>query len=449
MWFLPTYNRPEKLKRFLAAAKATGISTPGIVIVNGDFAGYENLDLPENWTLTTASAEGMVKVLNDAFDAHPNEMWYGIVVDDLVPVTPGWDKAVVQAALKSGIASCNDRELAPARMTGATAFRGDILRAAGFVMPRCLFHTYGDDFWEKIGRDYACWSVLMDVIIEHHHPFKDAASADATHARSYSQMGDDKGKYQRWLFSDDGRATVQRIASVAGVKQRTVDLKGKSVAFGTPAYGGQFAMQYVKSLAYSAAQLESVGIPFWTIFVGNDSLIHKARNGVVRSFLEETEATHLLFADADMGWDPESVLRLLSHEKDVVAGAGMRKQDPASFCFRPSENRVVCPDTGCWEVEAIGTGFMMISRDCITRMIARYPELRYTDNEDRVMHALFYNEMKYGKDWSEDYVFCRRWREMGGQIWMDPTVALDHVGQRVWSGSVSREAMIVREQEKA
>ena len=85
MWLLPTYNRPEKFANFLAAAKATGTSTPGVVIVNGDRAGYDFSDLPQGWTVIDVPPEGMVKAVNTALAMFPSEPWYGMLVDDSVP----------------------------------------------------------------------------------------------------------------------------------------------------------------------------------------------------------------------------------------------------------------------------------------------------------------------------------------------------------------------------
>lgn len=444
MWIVPTYNRPEKFARFIAAVKATGCTTPGVVVLNGSPDGYDLTDLPTGWSVLTTEPEGMVKAVNRAFAQFPDEPWYGMLVDDSEPKTSGWDKRLIEAGMKSGIASCNDNDQAPRRMCGAVVFRGDLIRTAGFFYPPCTWHAYGDDFWEMVGKQYNCWAVLMDVVVEHRHPFKHLDQMDATHERSYNSMGADKEAYHLWLHSAEGHAAFVGLGAVLGARQRDVDLKGKSVCFATPAFGGKFDMQYVRSLTYSAVRLREFGIDFFTVFVTNDSLIHKARNNIVRSFLQETTASHLLFADADMGWDPDAVLRLLSHEKDVVAAAGIRKEDPISFCYRPHVDNHICNETGCWKVESVGTGFMLIARHVIEKMIEAHPELKHVDAKGQEFHALFYNELRDGKDWSEDYTFCKRWGDLGGSIWMDPTVSLEHVGGKVWSGSVAQESMVVR-----
>ena len=40
----------------------------------------------------------------------------------------------------------------------------------------------------------------------------------------------------------------------------------------------------------------------------------------MKSFLDNPTATHLMFIDADIGFEPEAVARLLAFDQDVVAG---------------------------------------------------------------------------------------------------------------------------------
>ena len=92
-------------------------------------------------------------------------------------------------------------------------WRGDLIRAAGFIYPPCTWHAYGDDFWESIGRDYACWTVLMDVIVEHRHPFKNPILKDITHARSYDRMAEDKAELTAWRRNEMDSA-IRRIMAL-------------------------------------------------------------------------------------------------------------------------------------------------------------------------------------------------------------------------------------------
>lgn len=58
--------------------------------------------------------------------------------------------------------------------------------------------------------------------------------------------------------------------------------------------------------------------------IGNESLITRARNTLVQLFMDG-DYTHLLFIDADLAFNPESVLRMVDFNKDVVTGVYPRK----------------------------------------------------------------------------------------------------------------------------
>jgi hypothetical protein len=74
-------------------------------------------------------------------------------------------------------------------------------------------------------------------------------------------------------------------------------------------------------------------------------------------------------------------------------------------------------------------------------MAEAYPETKYristqetTDEDNRWMYNFFDVFVEDGILWSEDYGFSRRWRALGGEIWMDPQIGLNHVGQHVFEG---------------
>ena len=85
-------------------------------------------------------------------------------------------------------------------------------------------------------------------------------------------------------------------------------------------------------------------------------------------------------------------------------------------------------------MQYIPAGFMLLQRIVLQEMILHFPELHYIPKDASLAHTeghcLFNTELQDGEFWGEDYVFCRRARQAGFRIWIDPCIALDHAGVR-------------------
>jgi hypothetical protein len=172
----------------------------------------------------------------------------------------------------------------------------------------------------------------------------------------------------------------------------------------------------------------------------------------------QTPATHLMFIDADINFDADDVFKLISHDKDIMTGAYPTKTidwnkmsnskdntlaglQENSIRYSSGFNDKVNKD-GLLEVSYGATGFMLIKREVIEKMIKHYPETAYTpevyDESNQAgmqKHALFDTMIYKGKYLSEDYTFCHRWQQMGGKIYIDPSIVLDHVGTYTFKGT--------------
>lgn len=234
----------------------------------------------------------------------------------------------------------------------------------------------------------------------------------------------------------------------------------------TPCYGGVVTVEYMRSVIGLLGTLGNQRIPNNLALLSNDSLVTRARNKLVARFLEDKEATHMMFIDSDIGFDPQTVLRLLAHDRDVVAGVypkrgydwnrmlvaverGERDIRAAALDYavnlasREVEGKhKAIVENGLLMANEAATGFLMIKRSVFQRMIEAMPELEYVSDEpeypDR-MHSFFdtMHDRETGRYLSEDYAFCRRWRDIGGDIWVDPAIRLDHVGRAVFEGDIA------------
>lgn len=237
---------------------------------------------------------------------------------------------------------------------------------------------------------------------------------------------------------------------------------------GTPCYGRMVTDLYAGSLLKLQAACLQRGVRLQVQMMGSDALITRARQNIVADFLTNETATHLIFIDADIGFEPEQVFRLMDFEKDVTAaiypiksidwqkvGAlAMAKRTPLesaalSYMIEFSDREHIQVVNGFARVSYAGTGFLMIRRHVLLSMIERYPKLRYGHDHkpndklggSRYRCALFncMIDEATGTYLSEDFSFCRRWEAMGGEIWADLESRLTHVGTMSFRGDVATQ----------
>ena len=216
------------------------------------------------------------------------------------------------------------------------------------------------------------------------------------------------------------------------------------------------AWQYTASLASTLLFLGEQGIRCSFQFVVGSSVISKARNELCAHFLM-SDFTDLLFIDDDMQWSPNSVLRLIASDKPLIGGVGrMRVQkpnsDPAVWCWRPwhgPDGGLRQDEMGAIECLGFGAAFMLINRCVLHELAAAHPEWKRPGAKDwpdrlRDHYFQFFRQDYEGRETeaSEDYVFCDRWRDHGGKIFVDPTIRLGHVGFWNYQGSLE-EAVLV------
>ena len=79
----------------------------------------------------------------------------------------------------------------------------------------------------------------------------------------------------------------------------------------------------------------------------------------------------------------------------------------------------------------LGTGFLMFDRSVLEKMRDRYPEIAHRESYGDSWAFFDCGVVREGKDavyLSEDYWFCRRARELGIDLVLDPSIALIHWG---------------------
>ena len=212
----------------------------------------------------------------------------------------------------------------------------------------------------------------------------------------------------------------------------------RKLQIGIFSYDGAPELQTMHCVISTLIELSVKGIESHiTARVGNAD-VAGARNSMVGEFLS-TDCTDLLMIDHDVAWEPGAVLRLLHHPVDLVCGAYRARKDPEQYpirCIEGSKEIWSCEHTGLIEVEGLGAGFMRISRRCLEEMVKHYADTKYHDEWfKRDTWSLFDFVTKNGNRWSEDIIFCQRYRAIGGRVWIDPDLQLHHVGKKTFTGT--------------
>lgn len=201
-----------------------------------------------------------------------------------------------------------------------------------------------------------------------------------------------------------------------------------SILFCTPTYGGQVTTAYFNSCMRLQAELISAGLAHDWLTGVNESLVTRARNEMTASFLETTHS-HMMWIDADIEFEPDHVAKLWNMDADIAVGVyAMKKQDKQWFAAWKDGALVKDLDQfkGPIEVDYAGTGFMIIRRNVVETLAAKSES--YEGPNGRVP-ALYMTPIWNDGFESEDYHFCRKARDSGFKVMMDPSVRLGHIGQ--------------------
>jgi hypothetical protein len=270
---------------------------------------------------------------------------------------------------------------------------------------------------------------------------------------------------------------------LVGRIKRFISEKNPSLTILTPCYNSTVYVSYMESLIQTFAMCKDVGLKMKVHFCKNDSLVSRARNNLIAKAMSDSTTTHMLFIDADITWDPADILKLLLADKGVVGGIYPIKQykwdnfsDPnfttaLSNRKQNSQLKNVFSDqdflktnmvkynvnyessmlnvaNNLAKVKHLATGFMMIKRQVIETMSRGFPTTKYIDDvgflhgeENNFAYALFDCGVEEGHYFSEDWMFCHRWSKMGGGVYIDVTINLDHTGVETYKGSYLSSVM--------
>lgn len=162
------------------------------------------------------------------------------------------------------------------------------------------------------------------------------------------------------------------------------------------------------------------------------SFLPRSRDLLTSRFLD-SPASHMLCVDSDIGWAPADAQKLLDSGKEFVSGCYAKKQPNREIPARLTGET----DGSLRGCEFVPGGFLLLARECVERMVGAYRQLTY-NTPHGVTWALWQSPQTPGHiGEGEDVAFCRRWREIGGQVWLHAGVVVRHYGEACYDPDVS------------
>lgn len=243
----------------------------------------------------------------------------------------------------------------------------------------------------------------------------------------------------------------------------TEELKAK-LFIATPMYGGLCNGNYTMGMIESVQTFGRAKIQMYYSYMMNESLITRARNAMAYDFLR-SGATHLMFIDADIGFDANDIVKMVDADKDIICGLYPKKEINWKLVEMGVQKGVPLDQLHLWtgafvvnlvggaetqntdintpmEIENGGTGFMLIKRSVFEALKDKVPTYTndvgfVTDKEyKKTIHEFFATSIdeQSNRLLSEDYHFCKLARQNGFKVYAAPWAQLVHCGAYNFDG---------------
>lgn len=237
----------------------------------------------------------------------------------------------------------------------------------------------------------------------------------------------------------------------------------------TPMYGGMCVGGYTSGLLASVQAFMQNRIKMYYAYMQNESLITRARNSLAYDFMK-SDATHLMFIDADITFNPYDIVKMVEANKDIICGMYPKKEINWLGVHEAAKNGVPPQElalyTGAFvvnlpegvkqkvgdinkpmEIANGGTGFMLIKRRVFDKLKKKVPtytnDMHFaieTNPEKKIIHEFFDTSIdeKTNRLLSEDYHFCKLARKNGFKVYAAPWAQLSHTGTYTFDGQLTR-----------
>lgn len=206
----------------------------------------------------------------------------------------------------------------------------------------------------------------------------------------------------------------------------------RNVLVAAPSYDGQVSVWHATALNETSKIGLTRNINVLPLYMSYDALVQRARNDIFKA-AHDAQVDDLMFIDCDVDWHPADFFKLLEHDVEIVAAPIIKKTDAAHTYSVKLVREYHVDERGLVEVDGAATGMMRVRSDAIARMWNASEEYK-EPHLAQPSRMVFDVKIIDGDLVSEDIVFCHKWREIGGKIFIDPSINCGHVGSKRWVG---------------
>ncbi|MGE5165137.1 MAG: hypothetical protein ACM3IH_14085 [Sphingobacteriales bacterium] len=213
----------------------------------------------------------------------------------------------------------------------------------------------------------------------------------------------------------------------------------KKISLGILAHDGKIYARTMMCIIGAAMACARNNWGLNVILREGDSMVARGRSFIASQFLEAPGAkdcTDLVFIDTDLAWEGDEFERLCKHDADVVGGAYPYKDESGDFPLRWPPDGLKVTEDGLWEVDAVTPGFFRVTRRALEKIARLTPWIEFKDRGSAPGQRnwmFFDNVCRPSGVYDEGYIFCEHWRQIGGKVYLDPTLRFSHIGPKAFN----------------
>lgn len=421
MILIPTRGRPENIKRFGEAYRATKAILPVTLLLDADdpaLTDYTTFAGELGWECYIGEeSAGIVVLINEYFQKNSTLAWYGVLSDDVVPRTDNWDIMLRDRCLEGVIAWPDDKH-AGALLATHAFLRGDLVRYLNFISYPKFYHGYVDLLWTlaaymiNSGAGY-CKDVVVEHICDRPREY-DKEKDKREYICVLPSYIDAIKQFQVSLYNLEKRSEeVLKEEEKYSVRAVLKEWEPKKILI-CIASGGSSSDTFNIYLQNTWA---SSGYP--DIIYEQSPYIHWNRESCAEYALEKGYE-YLMFFDNDMVFPLDIIKRLFSWQKDIVTTNYTTKERPARFMCIGFNGEAVATHEGSEGLERVWmapTGTMLIHTDVFKKMPQPWFDTSRT-------HKL-----------GEDYFFTNKCKGYDIEVYCDHTLTkeIGHEGKYIYT----------------